>query len=74
MFGTTIVSGDVKLVKPDIKIYETFLSQSGLAAQDCVFVDDKRENTDGAIAAGMDAIHFTGADALARELTQRGLL
>lgn len=65
MFGTTIVSGDVKQIKPNIDIYETFLSQSGL---------DKLENVEGAIASGMDAIHFTNAAALAIALKQKGLL
>jgi len=74
MFGTTIVSGEVKQIKPNIDIYETFLTQSGLCAQDCIFIDDKRENTEGAIAVGMDAIQFTGADALASALQQRRLL
>jgi len=74
MFGTTVVSGVVQQIKPHAEIYETFLSQSGLSAQDCIFVDDKRENIEGAMSVGMDAIHFTGAEALASELSQRGLL
>jgi len=44
MFGTTIVSGEVKLIKPDPAIYELFLEQSGVPAQDCVFVDDRLDN------------------------------
>ena len=74
MFGTTIVSGEVKLIKPDVKIYQMFLDRAELAPADCVFVDDRRENIDGAIAVGMDAIHFIGADALTDGLKKRGLL
>lgn len=74
MFGTTIVSGDVNLIKPDVAIYDLFLETTGLAAEDCVFVDDKLENIQGAKAAGMDGIHFTGADAFADGLKERGLL
>ncbi len=74
MFGTTIVSGDVKLIKPDVAIYELFLQTTGLDPADCVFVDDKIENIEGARAVGMDGIHFTGAEAFAAGLKERGLL
>ena len=41
---------------------------------DCIFIDDSMANVEGARAVGMDAIHFTGAEQLARDLSARGLL
>ncbi len=74
IFGTTIVSGEEKLIKPDVEIYKLFCARAGVAAGDCVFVDDRPQNCEGARAIGMDAIHFTGAGALELQLTKRGLL
>ncbi len=74
IFGTLVVSGAVGLIKPDPAIYRLFCARAGVAPETCVFVDDKRDNCDAARGIGMDAIHFTGADALQAGLTDRGLL
>lgn len=74
VFGTTIVSGEVGILKPSTEIYRLLCHRAGVTPEDCVFIDDGLHNCLGARAAGMDAIHFTGADALATELTKRGLL
>lgn len=74
VFGVTIVSGQEGIAKPDPRIFALLCERAGLAPADCVFVDDMAHNVKGARAAGMDAIHFTTARALAAELTERGLL
>ncbi len=73
-FRAKVVSGQVKQLKPEPAIYRLLLDRNGLAAGDCVFIDDSIANVEGARAVGMDAIHFTGAEALSRELAARGLL
>ncbi len=74
VFGTTVVSGQEKTLKPGRRIFDILCTRAGVAPADCVFIDDGAHNVAGARAAGMDAIHFTGAPALARALTERGLL
>ena len=74
MFGTTIVSGEVSLIKPDLAIYKLFLDRSGLDAAACVFVDDKLENVEAAKSVGMDGIHFVGAEDFGNQLHIRGIL
>lgn len=74
VFGTTVVSGEVGVVKPSVEIYRLLCDRAEVSPETCVFIDDSLHNCLGARAAGMDAIHFTGADALAAELTKRGLL
>ncbi|MEL7215845.1 MAG: HAD family phosphatase [Pseudomonadota bacterium] len=74
VFETTIVSGQVGMLKPGVAIYRHFLDVAGVAAADCLFVDDGLHNCLGARAVGMDAIHFTGPDALDAGLKTRGLL
>lgn len=74
VFETTIVSGQVGMIKPSVQIYRHFCEVAGVEASDCIFTDDGLHNCVGARTAGMDAIHFTGPDALAQGLKQRGLL
>lgn len=74
VFEATVVSGQVGMIKPSVQIFQHFCDLAGVEASDCVFIDDGLHNCVGARTAGMDAIHFTGPDALAQGLKQRGLL
>ena len=56
IFDATVISGDVGLHKPQAEIYELGAERIGVAPQRCVFVDDLRENVEGAEAVGMAAI------------------
>lgn len=73
VFGTTVVSGQVGIVKPSTEIYRLLCARAGVRPDQCVFIDDGPHNCLGAKAAGMDAIHFTGADDLRARLRDRGL-
>ncbi len=55
-FDGRVVSFEVHLLKPDIKIYETLLEKFGLKAEESLFFDDVAENIEGAKAAGMNGI------------------
>lgn len=57
-FDGVMISSDVHFVKPDIRIYETFIKKYGLKAQECLFIDDRTDNVEGAIAAGMNGRIF----------------
>ena len=74
IFNDIVVSGQVRQAKPAHAIYRLLLDRNGLLARDCVFIDDSMANVQGARAVGMDAIHFTDAAALGRELAARGVL
>jgi len=56
LFDETVISGDVGLHKPQPEIYLLACERLRVAAGDCVFVDDLRENVQGAEAVGMTAI------------------
>lgn len=71
-FRDIVVSGAEKLVKPDPAIYHLALGRFGLRAEEAVFVDDNPANVAGAVAVGMQAILFTGVDALAADLQALG--
>ncbi|MBO9097547.1 MULTISPECIES: HAD family hydrolase [unclassified Rhizobium] len=67
------VSGDIKLIKPDVAIYETHAKSFGLDPASTIFIDDSLANVEGARAAGWNAVHFTGADKLRADLATFGI-
>ncbi len=73
-FRDIVVSGEVKLLKPDPAIYYLALDRFGLRPDQALFVDDRLINVEGARAVGMHAHHFTGAADLRDRLTAEGLL
>jgi putative hydrolase of the HAD superfamily len=62
------------LRKPDPAIYRRALDILGCAPERVLFIDDREENVAGAVAAGMQAIQFTGESALRNELNGVGVL
>jgi len=73
-FSDVLVSGEVRLVKPDPAIYALALSRFGLARGEALFVDDRPENVAGGEAAGLVGHVFRGAGPLRADLERRGLL
>jgi len=73
-FAGIVVSGEIGLVKPDARIYRHLLEAHGLAAEDCVFIDDSVANVSGAEAVGIAGLHFTSAEQLRRDLERLDLL
>ena len=63
-----IVSGKVKLLKPDRAIYEALMNKYGLKPEECVFFDDRLENVEGARKCGINAIVFKDYESATREL------
>lgn len=62
-FSAVVISGDVRLRKPDPRIYESFLHLTGATGAECVFVDDRAKNLVPAKAIGMRTILFSGTKA-----------
>ena len=68
LFDAAVISGDVGLHKPEPEIFHLGAEKLGVPAGDCVFVDDLRENCEGAEAVGMTAILHRGADKTVPEM------
>ncbi|MFD9896214.1 HAD family hydrolase [Amycolatopsis sp. NPDC059027] len=62
-FRVTLFSGDLGCVKPDERIYRILLDRLGAAPADCLFFDDRKSNVDAAVALGIRAHVWDGADA-----------
>lgn len=65
-FDDVVISGDIGTVKPNNKAYEFVLKKlelQGFKKEDCVFIDDQKENVDAANGLGITAILVNRGDA-----------
>ena len=67
-FSHKIVSGDIGLRKPDIRMFDTCLERIGATAAECIFVDNTAKNLVAAEETGISCVlfdrdgdHFEGA-------------
>jgi 2-haloacid dehalogenase len=74
LFDSILISGDVKMVKPDPRIFRIFLERSGRKAEECLFVDDNKINTEAARALGFQVVWLENPEQLETELRHRNLL
>lgn len=68
-----VISGEEGVVKPDPAIYEITRSRLPTRPERVLFIDDRLENVEAAIAAGFMGHHFRGAERLKTDLAARGL-
>jgi HAD superfamily hydrolase (TIGR01509 family) len=68
LFDVVILSNEVGIVKPDIRIYELMATRMGISPEECVMVDDSNVNIKGAIAAGMSGILYVSDRRLKEDL------
>lgn len=59
-FDGTLISADVKLVKPQPEIYRLLCDKFSLVPGECVFIDDSTSNAEGAYFCGINALVFHG--------------
>ncbi|HEX3967757.1 MAG TPA: HAD family phosphatase [Edaphobacter sp.] len=72
-FNHNTWSHSLKLAKPESAIYLHAAEGLTTAPADILFLDDKQENIDAALAVGMQAIRYTTHPAFEREMHTRGL-
>ena len=54
-----MLSGEVRLLKPDPRIFELFLETFAIDPACSIYIDDRRPNVDAATAFGMHGILFS---------------
>jgi len=67
-FKDVVMSGEIGYAKPEAEAYEIAADRLGVRLDECVFIDDRQEYIDGAVAVGMKAILFTSAKQLKKDL------
>jgi FMN phosphatase YigB (HAD superfamily) len=73
LFDAVTLSFRVKTMKPAEAIYRRALSDLGLAAGECAYIDDLEENVAGAERLGIRGIRYTGPEALLLSLRELGI-
>jgi putative hydrolase of the HAD superfamily len=61
VFRGIVISGDLKMIKPEPEIFHFLLQRYGLAAEETAFVDDNAPNIEAARALGIQAVWFKNA-------------
>jgi putative hydrolase of the HAD superfamily len=72
-FKVAFSSCYVGLRKPHVPIYLRAIDILGVAPERILFIDDRQENVEGAVKAGMKGIRFDGEDALRERLKELGV-
>ncbi len=63
MFRKCFLSYEMKALKPSEKFYKEVVAQIGIPAEQMLFIDDSKANVEGAVAAGLPAVHYVpGSD------------
>ncbi len=70
LFDAVVLSCDIHHVKPEPEMYEAIAARLGVAPQECIMVDDREVNCDGARAVGMHAVLYQTNAQVQREITE----
>jgi HAD superfamily hydrolase (TIGR01509 family) len=65
-----VISAEVRIVKPDPRIYHLALDQLGVAPEAAVFIDDYARNVEAARREKLYAIHFKDPGQARRQLEE----
>ena len=69
-FDGLLISGEDKLIKPDLAIYHLAIERFNLIPQDCVFIDDKIENVEAAKNLNFNIIHLLDPKTIENDITK----
>jgi putative hydrolase of the HAD superfamily len=68
-FDDIVNTARIGFAKPDPQAYLVAAERLGVPPASCIFVDDRRANVEGAVAAGLTGIHFRGVAELDSDIT-----
>ena len=72
-FDIIVVSSQVKMVKPEISIFNHLISTHNLNPANCILIDDLEESAAAARSLGMEAIVFDKISHVTKKLKQCGV-
>jgi putative hydrolase of the HAD superfamily len=70
-FDGGIISAEVKLSKPDVRIYKFFLERFSLKAEECLYIDDIVENVRAAELSGIESLVTHGSPKIAALIEEK---
>ncbi|MBM4169765.1 MAG: HAD family phosphatase [Ignavibacteria bacterium] len=74
LMSNYFLSYQLRAMKPDPLYYLHVLNGVAADPAEVVFIDDLKENVDGASQAGMQGVHFTSVESLSGNLRRCGVL
>lgn len=73
LFNPVLLSYAIGVKKPNPEAFKILLNTLQKPASEVIFIDDRAENVNAAIALGIDSIQFKGSEQLKKELLERGV-
>ncbi len=70
-FKPVIFSSDIEIRKPNAGAYEAVIKQLGMSAGECLFVDNRRDNLEGAQKIGMRIVLSKNTDQTIADIRQQ---
>ncbi len=72
-FDGIVISGEIRLAKPDPAIFEYLLERFALEAGSALFIDDSDTNVEAARLVGLQGLRFASVPQLRHELRSLGI-
>lgn len=72
-FDIAVYSYEVGIAKPDKRIFQELVNQSGVEPKEIIFADDDNEKISGAIEVGIQAFLYEGFDKFVKKLEELGV-
>ena len=73
-FKERVLSFQVGRMKPEKEIYKVAIERSGVGAREIFFTDDRPENVEAGLAAGIQAVQFVNEAQLKRDMRKAGIV
>ncbi len=73
LFEDIVVSGKIKMIKPDLEIYDYIIKKHSIIPEESVFIDDNSSNIIGAQKVKINAIHYKNCEQMVEELKKYGV-
>ena len=70
LFDVVVLSYEESIAKPNPEIFTLIAERLGVPAGECVMVDDRAENCEGAEIAGMQSVQHTSNESTIAHLTR----
>jgi glucose-1-phosphatase len=70
-FDGGVISAEIKISKPDVRIYKYILDKYTLIPEECLYIDDIEENISAADSAGMQTLLTYGSPKFSAELEEK---
>ena len=70
MMDGIVMSGEEKIGKPDVRLYQILLDRYELKAEECVFIDDRQSNITAGERIGIQGILFQSCKQAQEDFTK----